>query len=141
MTSVENTCFWLKWNKLLNCLKILGGEVWFRICLEKSNLLKKAEFIHLPINIPVRIQNTISYGKLTPESRDPFASCTKGRISAGEWFEILKKRVAENEKNKLPSVILIHPMTMAVLDNFELFEKIARFLSKYQSKKISEFDF
>jgi len=95
------------------------------------------EISHVPINIPVD-QNTIVYGKLKPENRDPFASCVKGRISAEEWFEIIKKRVIDNEKKKMDSIILIHPTTMAVLDNFVLFEKIAEFLSKYKSAKISE---
>jgi hypothetical protein len=92
---------------------------------------------HVPINIPVD-QNTIVYGKLKPENRDPFASCVKGRISADEWFEILKKRIIDNEKKKIDSVILIHPTTMAVLDNFKIFEQIAKFISKYKSAKISE---
>lgn len=93
---------------------------------------------HLPINIPVD-QNTISYGRLKPENREPFASCVKGRIKAEEWFEILKKRVQHNEKNKIDSIILIHPSTMAALDNFKLFEEIAKFLSKYKSAKVSNF--
>jgi len=97
------------------------------------------EVIHLPINIPVD-QNTIIYGKLKPENREPFASCVKGRIKAEEWAEILKKRVQYNEKNKIDSIILIHPETMAVLDNFKLFEEIAKFLSKYKSAKISDFN-
>jgi peptidoglycan/xylan/chitin deacetylase (PgdA/CDA1 family) len=95
--------------------------------------------IHLPINIPVDV-NTVAYGELKPESRNPFASCTKGRIASEEWFEIIKKRVAYNEKNKVDSILLIHPITMAVLDNFKTFEEIAKFLSKYQSKKMSEFE-
>jgi peptidoglycan/xylan/chitin deacetylase (PgdA/CDA1 family) len=95
------------------------------------------EVFHIPINIPVD-QNTISYGKLNPKNRDPFASCVKGRISAEEWFEILKKRVISNEKRKIDSILLIHPATMAALDNFKLFEQIAKFLSKYESRKISE---
>jgi peptidoglycan/xylan/chitin deacetylase (PgdA/CDA1 family) len=93
--------------------------------------------IHVPINIPVD-QNTISYGELKTENRNPFASCIKGRLKPEEWFEILKKRIQYNEKNKIDSIILIHPETMAVLDNFKLFEKIAEFLSKYKSSKISE---
>ncbi len=100
---------------------------------------EKNGIIHIPINIPVD-QNTIAFGKWSPENRDPFASCVKGRINAEEWFEILKKRVQHNEKNKINSVILIHPSTMASLDNFKLFEKIAKFLSRYESKKISEFE-
>jgi peptidoglycan/xylan/chitin deacetylase (PgdA/CDA1 family) len=99
--------------------------------------LAKSQIVHVPINIPVD-QNTIAYGELTPENRDPFASCTKGRIEPEEWFNILKERVRENEKNKTNSVILIHPATMAYLDNFELFEKVAKFLSRYKSIKISE---
>jgi len=95
--------------------------------------------IHLPINIPVDV-NTIAYGELKPESRNPFASCTKGRISPEEWFEIIKKRIIKNEKNNTDSILLIHPQTMAVLDNFELFEEIAKFLSKYESRKLSEFE-
>jgi peptidoglycan/xylan/chitin deacetylase (PgdA/CDA1 family) len=98
----------------------------------------KGDIIHLPINIPTDV-NTIAYGELKPESRNPFASCTKGRIKPEEWFEIIKKRVAQNEKNKIDSILLIHPTTMAVLDNFKLFEEIAKFLSKYKTKKISEF--
>jgi len=98
----------------------------------------KNEIIHLPINVPVD-QNTIVYGILNPENRNPFASCTKGRIRAEEWFEILKKRVSENEKKGAASIILIHPSTMAILDNFKLFEKICKFLSKYSTGKISEF--
>lgn len=58
---------------------------------------EKNGIIHLPINIPVDV-NTISYGDLRPESKNPFASCTKGRIEPEEWFEILKKRIVENEK-------------------------------------------
>jgi len=100
---------------------------------------KKEGIIHIPINIPVD-QNTIAYAELTPESRNPFASCTKGRIKPEEWFEILKKRVAMNEKKKIDSIILMHPSTMNVLDNFKLFEEIAKFLSKYRSQKISEFE-
>lgn len=96
--------------------------------------------IHLPINIPVDVV-TISYGDYKPENRNPFASCVKGRISPEEWFEIIKKRIAENEKNKIDSILLIHPITMAVLDNFELFEKIAKFLSRYKSRRVSEFKF
>jgi hypothetical protein len=93
--------------------------------------------VHLPINLPID-QNTIAYGELNPQNRDPFASCTKGRIKAEEWFEILKKRVEYNEKNKIDSIILIHPETMACLDNFEIFRKVAKFLSKYKSAKVSE---
>ncbi len=94
--------------------------------------------VHLPINIPVDVV-TIAYGETKPENRNPFASCVKGRISKEEWFEIIKKRIIKNEKNKMDSILLIHPITMAVLDNFESFEKIAKFLSRYKSGKISEF--
>lgn len=106
----------------------------------KIKPFEKGGLVHLPINIPVD-NNTFSYDSLSPENRDPFASCTKGRISVEEWFEILKKRVRENEKKKIPSIILLHPLTMAAVDDFKLFEKIAKFLSKYESKKISEFTF
>jgi peptidoglycan/xylan/chitin deacetylase (PgdA/CDA1 family) len=98
----------------------------------------KENIIHLPINIPTDV-NTIAYGELKPESKNPFASCTKGRISPEEWFEIIKKRISYNEKNNIDSILLIHPITMAVLDNFKLFEEIAKFFSKYKTKKISEF--
>ena len=91
----------------------------------------------MPINIPVD-QNTIAYGKLMPKNRDSFASCTKGRITPEEWVDILKKRVKENEKKKIPSVILIHPATMAFLDDFKLFGGIVKFLSKYKCEKTSE---
>jgi len=93
--------------------------------------------IHMPINIPVD-NNTLAYGKHKPESRNPFSGCTKGRIRKDEWLEIVKKRVTENEKNGVDSIILIHPITMAVLDNFETFENVAKFLSKYKSAKLSE---
>jgi peptidoglycan/xylan/chitin deacetylase (PgdA/CDA1 family) len=99
---------------------------------------EKNGIVHLPINIPVDVV-TISYGEWKTESRNPFSSCTKGRIEPREWFEIIKKRVIQNEKNKRDSVLLIHPTTMAVLDNFKLFEEIVNFLSKYKSGKISEF--
>ena len=95
--------------------------------------------IHLPINIPVD-QNTISYGVLKPENRDPFIGCNKGRILPEEWFEILKKRVEKNEKDRIDSVLLIHPQTMFALDNFKLFERVAEFLSKFESKKVGEFE-
>jgi peptidoglycan/xylan/chitin deacetylase (PgdA/CDA1 family) len=98
----------------------------------------KNEIVHIPINIPVDVV-TISYGEWKTESRNPFASCVKGRIAPEEWFEIIKKRVIYNEKNKIDSVLLIHPTTMAVLDNFKLFEEIVKFLSKYKSNKISMF--
>lgn len=99
---------------------------------------EKEGIMHLPINIPVD-QNTLAYGILRPENRDPFASCTKGRIKPEEWLEIIKKRVENNEKKGIPSVLLVHPATMAYLDNFETFEKLAKFLSKYKSFKISDF--
>lgn len=100
----------------------------------------KNEVVQLPINIPVDVV-TIAYGELKPESKNPFASCTKGRIAPEEWFEIIKKRIIYNEKNNIASILLIHPTTMAVLDDFKLFEQIAKFLSKYKSQKISEFKF
>ncbi len=99
---------------------------------------EKNGIVHLPMNIPVDVV-TVSYGELKPESKNPFASCVKGRIEPREWFEIIKKRVIYNEKNKIDSILLIHPITMKVLDDFKLFEEIARFLSKYKSGKISEF--
>lgn len=100
---------------------------------------EKNGIIHLPINIPVDVV-TIAYGEYKPENRNPFASCVKGRILPEEWFEIIKQRVSENEKKKIPSILLLHPTTMAAIDNFILFERIAKFLSKYKSKKISEFE-
>ncbi len=100
---------------------------------------EKNGIIHLPINIPVDVV-TIAYGEYKPESRNPFASCTKGRIQPEEWFEIIKKRIIHNEKNKIDSILLIHPTTMAVLDDFELFEQIAKFIPKYKTGKISEFN-
>ena len=120
-------------------LLVMGGVEFVSDLLGKQEPFKdKNGIIHLPINVPVD-QNTITYGVLKPENRNPFASCTKGRIWAEEWFDIIKKRIILNEKNKMDSILLIHPSTMAVLDNFELFGKIARFLSKYKTAKISEF--
>lgn len=98
------------------------------------------EVLHIPINIPVDVV-TVAYGPWRPESRDPFASCTKGRIEREEWMEIVKNRVEENEKKGVASVLLLHPTTMAVLDNMKTLENIAKFLSKYKSRKISEFTF
>jgi len=106
--------------------------------LGKTRPFQKNGIIHMPINIPVDVV-TIAYGQTKPESRDVFASCTKGRIEPEEWFEILKKRISDNEKKKIASILLIHPQTMAVLDNFKMFENVAKFLSKYKSGKISEF--
>tara|TARA_Y100000310_G_scaffold341858_2_gene442513 strand:- start:11191 stop:11967 length:777 start_codon:yes stop_codon:yes gene_type:complete len=119
---------------------LLRGGVGFVSDLlgEQESFKDKNGITHLPINIPVD-QNTIIYGNLKPENRNPFASCTKGRIRPDEWFEIVKKRISENEKNNIPSVLLIHPATMDCLDDFELFEKLAKFLSKYESGKVSEF--
>lgn len=126
--SNEETFKILRENNVKHVSDLLGNQKPF----------EKQEVIHMPINIPVDI-NTITIGPLRPENRDVFASCTKSRISPEEWFEIVKKRISENEKNKRDSILLIHPITMAALDDFELFEKIAQFLSKYKSAKISEF--
>ena len=98
----------------------------------------KEEIMQIPINIPVDVV-TIAYGPWKPESRDPFASCTKGRINPEEWFEIVKKRIKKNQDNGRDSILLLHPTTMAVLDNFRTFEKIVQFISKYKSAKIKEF--
>lgn len=98
------------------------------------------EITHLPINIPPD-QNTIAYGPLCPKNRDPFASCTKGRIKPKEWLEIVKKRVEENEKKSIPSILLLHPATMAYIENYKLFEELCKFLSQFESKKVSEFKF
>ena len=105
-----------------------------------EKVFEKNRIIHMVINIPVD-NVTISYGPFRPENRDVFVGCAKSRIKPEEWFEILKKRIIENEKQKKPSILLIHPATMASLDDFKLFEKIAKFLSKYETKKISEFRF
>jgi peptidoglycan/xylan/chitin deacetylase (PgdA/CDA1 family) len=126
--SNDNTFSILKDNGVTHVSDLLGEQKPF----------KKKGIIHLPINIPVDV-NTISYGELKPENRNPFASCTKGRITPNEWLDIVKKRVTQNEKNKTDSVILIHPITMKVLDDFKLFQEIAEFLSRYQSEKISKF--
>jgi peptidoglycan/xylan/chitin deacetylase (PgdA/CDA1 family) len=100
---------------------------------------EKRGVIHMPINIPVDVV-TISYGEYKTESRNPFASCVKGRIAPEEWFEILKKRISNNEKRDISSILLIHPTTMAALDNFKLFEEIAKFLSKFKTERISKFE-
>lgn len=99
---------------------------------------EKDGIIHMPINLPVDV-NVIEVGPLNPGNREPFASCAKNRIKPEEWFEIIKKRISYNEKKKIPSILLIHPITMKVLDNFALFEKIAKFISKYKTEKVSEF--
>ena len=106
--------------------------------LGETRPYSKDGIIHIPINIPVD-QNTIAYGKLTPENRNPFASCVKGRIRPSEWLEIVKRRVSDNEKRGINSILLVHPATMACLDNFETFRSLAKFLAKYKSSKISEF--
>jgi peptidoglycan/xylan/chitin deacetylase (PgdA/CDA1 family) len=119
--------------------KILKAEgVKYISDLFEEKPFEKDGIIHMALNIPDDV-DTIAYGQTKPESRNPFASCTKGRINAKEWFEILKKRINYNEKNKIPSVILIHPITMKVLDNFKLFEDVVKFLKKYECKKISEY--
>ncbi len=95
--------------------------------------------IHIPINIPVD-QSTMAFGPvLNPENRSPFAGCTKGRINPEEWLKVVLDRVHNNEKNGIPSVLLLHPATMAYIDNFRLFEKLIKSLSNYESAKISEF--
>jgi len=127
--SNENTFQILRENKVRFVSDLLGNQKSF----------EKERIIHMPINIPVD-QNTISYGILKPENRDCFVSCTKGRIMPDEWFEILKKRIQENEKNNFPSILLIHPQTMFALDNFKLFEKIASFLASYNCRRMSEFE-
>jgi peptidoglycan/xylan/chitin deacetylase (PgdA/CDA1 family) len=99
---------------------------------------EESGIIHLPINIPADV-NTIAYGEYSPENKNPFASCVKGRIKPEEWLEIVKKRITGNEKKNIPSILLIHPITMKVLDNFGIFEELAKFLSKYKSEKMSGF--
>ncbi|MBI2630284.1 polysaccharide deacetylase family protein [Candidatus Pacearchaeota archaeon] len=126
--SNEETFKILKENEVKFVSDFVGGE----------RAHEENGIIHIPINIPVD-QNTIAYGLLKPENKDVFASCTKGRISPDEWLDILKKRIIKNEKEKKNSVLLIHPETMKVLDNFKLFEKVAEFLSKYKTGKLSEF--
>jgi len=108
--------------------------------LFEDNIIEKDGIIHMAINIPVD-NVTMSYGPFAPSNREPFVGCAKSRIKPEEWFEILKKRIESNEKKGKPSILLIHPITMASFDNFELFEKIAKFLSKYKTNKISEFRF
>ncbi len=125
--SNENTFNILKQEGVLCVSDLLGDK----------GIFKQGEIIHVPINIPVD-NVTIAYGKFSPENRDPFASCTKGRIKKEEWLEIIKKRIRENEKNKKDSILLIHPITMAALDNFNTFRIIAKFLSGYKSSKISQ---
>lgn len=115
-----------------------GGVKYISDLTGDIKTFEKGGLIHIPINLPID-QNTIAYGSLRPENRNPFASCVKSRIEPEEWFEIIKKRITENERKKIPSILLIHPITMKVLDDFELFEKTAKFLSKYKSQKISEF--
>jgi peptidoglycan/xylan/chitin deacetylase (PgdA/CDA1 family) len=88
---------------------------------------------HLPINTPPD-QNTMALGPLRPENRDPFASCTKGRIRPEEWLEIIKKRISENEKNKKDSVLLLHPATMACADNYRILKELAEFIKKNKYK-------
>lgn len=101
--------------------------------------LEKGGIIHLPINIPVDVV-TIAYGETKPENRNPFASCTKGRIHPEEWFEIMKKRVKDNERKNIPSILLLHPSTMFAIDEFVFFEKVIKFLSKFKCYRISQFE-
>lgn len=126
-------------NKETSIILEKEGVKYISDLLGDTKPFESGRVIHIPINIPVD-QNTIAYGKSIPENRNITISNTKGRIKPEEWFEILKKRIKENEKNKRISVLLIHPATMACLDNFILFEKIAKFLSEYKSIKVSEFN-
>lgn len=98
---------------------------------------EQSGIIHVPITMPPD-NNALEYGPNTPKNRDPFIGNTKGRIKPEEWFELIKKRVISNEKQKKISVFLMHPVTMANINNFQLFEKVCKFLSNYKSIKISE---
>jgi len=124
-------------NKTFKFLKKAGVK-YVSDLLGEQKPFKSSSIVHMPINIPVD-QNTIAYGPLKPENRNPFSSCVKSRIKPEELFEILKKRIDENEKKGIPSILLLHPATMAYLDNYKLFEKICKFVSKYKSAKISEY--
>jgi hypothetical protein len=126
--SNEKTFHLLEKNRVTHVSDLLG----------ETKPFKKSGIIHLPINIPSD-QNTIAYGHLRPENADPFASCTKGRINPREWLEIVKKRIAKNEREKRDSILLLHPATMAYIDDYKLFEELCKFLSKYKSGKISEY--
>jgi peptidoglycan/xylan/chitin deacetylase (PgdA/CDA1 family) len=95
---------------------------------------EKNRLIHLPINTPPD-ENTMALGPLKPENRNPFAGCTKGRIRPSEWIEIVKKRITENEKQNKDSVLLLHPSTMAYVENYKLLKELAKFIrkNKYQT--------
>ena len=123
-----------------NTFKILArnGVRYVSDLLGDTKIFKKDGMIHMPINIPVDIL-VVEYGVLRPENLDPFASCTKGRIRAEEWVNIIKKRIINNEEKGIDSVLLLHPISMEVLDNFKLFEEIVEFLSKYECRKVEEF--
>jgi len=123
-----------------NTFKFLAknGVKYVSDLLGNTKPFKKNGIIHIPINIPVD-QNTIAFGPLVPENTDPFASCVKGRIEPNEWLEIVKKRIKDNERRGINSILLLHPATMAYIDDYKLFEDLCKFLSKFKSGKVSEF--
>jgi hypothetical protein len=125
-SSNDETCRILNQNGVSHVSDLLGEQKPF----------KKGGIINIPINIPVDV-TTVEYGEYAPGNMDPFASCTKGRIKPREWLEIVKKRITYNEKNQVDSILLIHPITMKVLDDFKIFKEICEFLSDYNSEKIS----
>ena len=58
-------------------------------------------------------------------------------ISKEKWLDLLKDQVLKIESENGLSVLLVHPACMEVMDDFQTFTKLCRFVSAFRTIKMS----
>lgn len=70
--------------------------------------------------------------RLLPKDRSRFFSLSpfsSSSLKAGEWFSRLRQNIEDNIANSIPSILLIHPVTMQALDGMELYKDVIDYLA------------
>ena len=69
------------------------------------------------------------------KSRSPFGV---GRINVNDWLKYVKIKVEQIVEQQGIATLLVHPSCMEVVDNFTAFTELCRFLSSFETNKISD---
>ena len=104
-----------------------------RLLRWKYQPTKVLDLIDLPINVAVDHAN-LAYPHKKEMNERIDGNYKPGILTGNDWLELVKLQVKDIvEKKKGIATLLVHPEAMKILDDFKTFEKLCKFLSKYES--------
>ncbi len=93
---------------------------------------KTLDLIDLPINVAVDRAYIIYPNKKDINERiDGYYR--PGILTPEDWLELVKIQIKDIINKNGIATLLVHPETMKITNNFKIFEKLCKFISKYES--------